>query len=85
MLDSMFMQYRHWNPPFYWPQSILPVQDRAYSRFAAYLEGSVEGFDAAAFRLPRPEAVPLDPQARLLLEHSWVRTLTLPITITAQN
>ena len=53
----------------------LPLQDLMYSRFAAYLEGGVEGFDAAAFRLPRPEAVPLDPQARLLLEHSWVRPL----------
>ncbi len=46
-----------------------------YSRFAAFLEGGVECFDAAAFRLPRPEAVALDPQARLLLEHSWVRAL----------
>ncbi len=46
-----------------------------YSRFAAFLEGGVDGFDAAAFRLPRPEAVALDPQARLLLQHSWVRLL----------
>ena len=50
-------------------------QDRMYSRFAAFLEGGVDGFDAAAFRLPRPEAVALDPQARLLLQHSWVRCL----------
>ena len=46
-----------------------------YSRFAAFLDSGVDGFDAAAFRLPRPEAVALDPQARLLLQHSWVRSL----------
>ena len=46
-----------------------------YTRFAAFLEGGMDGFDAAAFRLPRTEAVALDPQARLLLEHSWVHSL----------
>ena len=39
----------------------------------------MDNFDATAFRLPRPEAVALDPQARLLLEHSWVRTLLSPM------
>ena len=38
-----------------------------YARFAA-LCADVMDFDAAAFRIPRAEAVSMDPQQRLLLE-----------------
>lgn len=37
-------------------------------RLAAFAD-DVAGFDAAAFRLARAEAVALDPQARTLLHH----------------
>lgn len=38
-----------------------------YVRCAAFIDG-VDRFDAAAFRLPRNEAVALDPQQRLLMQ-----------------
>ena len=45
---------------------------KVYTRFAAYLS-QLEDFDAEAFRLSRAEALPLDPHARFLLEHTQVR------------
>jgi acyl carrier protein len=42
---------------------------RMYVRFGGWLDG-LAGFDAAAFRLSASEAVCLDPQARMLLEHT---------------
>lgn len=46
-----------------------------YARFAATLDGSAAGgsvaaFDADSFRLTRAEAAVMDPQGRLLLEHT---------------
>ena len=65
--------YQRWDlDRVYSPE--VPAEDRTYARFAAYLQGGVEGFDASAFQLSRLEAVPLDPQARILLELSTVRT-----------
>lgn len=49
-----------------------PERGRSYARFGAFLDTDVAGFDASAFRLARPEAVPLDPHARLLLEQTLV-------------
>ncbi len=49
-----------------------PERGRSYARFGAFLDADVAGFDASAFRLARPEAVPLDPHARLLLEQTLV-------------
>ena len=55
-----------------WAQA--PTHGRSYARFGAFLAGgSVAAFDASAFRLARPEAAPLDPHARLLLEQTAVR------------
>ncbi len=47
----------------------LPVASAASNmlRLAAFAD-DVAGFDAAAFRLARAEAVALDPQARTLLQ-----------------
>lgn len=45
---------------------------RSYARFGAFLDADVAAFDASAFRLARPEAVPMDPHARLLLELTLV-------------
>ena len=47
----------------------------SYARFAGTLDGSdgdvrLPWFDADAFRLPRAEAAAMDPQVRLLLEHT---------------
>ena len=44
---------------------------KAYTRFGSFL-ASVEAFDASLFKLPRAEAVPMDPHARLLLESTQV-------------
>ena len=46
-----------------------PAQSGAL-RFAAWLDG-VAAFDEGLVRLSRAEAVGLDPQCRLLLEHAW--------------
>lgn len=40
-----------------------------YTRFAAFCE-DVHEFDRAAFRLPRNEAIGIDPQQRILLEQT---------------
>ena len=44
-----------------------------YVRFGAFVSG-IERFDSDAFRLPYAEAAALDPQARILLEQTHVRT-----------
>ena len=44
-----------------------------YARFGCHLAG-LEAFDAIFFRLPRSEALALDPHARLLLRHTQVHT-----------
>jgi Phosphopantetheine attachment site len=50
-----------------------PAPGRSYARFAAFLDaGGVAAFDAGALRFSRPEAVALDPHARLLLESTQV-------------
>lgn len=45
------------------------------TRFAAFLSHP-ELFDAAAFRLPYPEALHMDPHSRMLLEHVDVCSTT---------
>ena len=42
-----------------------------YTRFGTFLTG-LQDFDAAAFKLSQAEVLPLDPHARLLLEHTQV-------------
>jgi hypothetical protein len=42
-----------------------------YCRFGIFIE-DISGFDTGTFRLPRAEALALDPHARLLLEHTQV-------------
>lgn len=65
-----------------------------YARFAATLDGSpaasssVAAFDADGFRLTRAEAAVMDPQGRLLLEHTAqavadAQTLLLPHSTSA--
>lgn len=72
-----------WKCPNRFSSLQVPETERSYTRFAAVLGGDVAAFDAAAFRLARPEAIPLDPHARLLLEQTAVRyTLSPPHTHT---
>ena len=52
--------------------SQAPAPGRSYARFGVFLDGSVAAFDAGALRFSRPEAVALDPHARLLLESTQV-------------
>jgi acyl transferase domain-containing protein len=55
------------------PLSQTPAPGRSYARFGAFLDGGgVAAFDAGALRFSRPEAVALDPHARLLLESTQV-------------
>ena len=44
-----------------------PSKMTMYTRFAAFCDG-MPCFDAAAFRMTRPEATAIDPQQRLLME-----------------
>lgn len=50
-----------------------PARGRSYACFGAFLDAGIADFDAGALRLARPEAVPLDPHARILLEQTQVR------------
>lgn len=68
-----------WKCPNRFSSLQVPETGRSYTRFAAVLEGDVAAFDAAAFRLARPEAIPLDPHARLLLEQTAVRYTLSPL------
>ena len=45
-----------------------------YVRFGCFVDG-LEDFDAAGFRLASGEAVAMDPQTRIALEQTQVRTL----------
>lgn len=47
-----------------------PAAQSGALRFAAWMD-VVSAFDEGLFRLSRAEAVGLDPQCRLLLEHVW--------------
>jgi acyl transferase domain-containing protein/acyl-CoA synthetase (AMP-forming)/AMP-acid ligase II len=53
------------------PQMLSGTAADSYGRRGGFLEGPVDGFDAAAFGISPREARSMDPQQRLLLEVAW--------------
>ena len=61
------MPLERWDIDRAFSPQLPPSKMTMYTRFAAFCDG-MPCFDAAAFRMARPEATAIDPQQRLLME-----------------